>query len=458
LKLNVKAFSRRYSWGDVMVKKVIIMGAAGRDFHNFNVFFRDNERYRVVAFTAAQLPEIAGRIYPPELAGRLYPEGIPIYPEEDLPKLIKEHSVDLVVFAYSDVSHQYVMERAAITQANGADFMLLGPKSTMLESEKPVIAVTAVRTGAGKSPTSRRVSKILRERGLRVSVVRHPMPYGDLRKQVVQKFTSLEDLDRYNATIEEREDYEPHLKIGNIVLAGVDYEKILREAEREGDVILWDGGNNDFPFFKPDLLITVVDPLRAGHELTYWPGSVNVRMADIIVISKVDTACFSDVEEVLKNVKTVNPKARIITAAIPFLVDKPELVSGKKVIVVEDGPTVTHGEMGYGAGYLLARRLGAEILDPRPYAVGSIKEIYEKYKQLGPVLPAMGYSDRQMRELEETINAVPADSVVLGTPTDLGRYLKVNKPVAHVKYELQEIGPLTLEDIIEEFLEKVGLR
>ncbi len=438
-----------------MVRKVIIMGAAGRDFHNFNVFFRDNEDYRVVAFTAAQLPEIAGRTYPPELAGRLYPEGIPIVPEEELPKLIEENDVDLVVFSYSDVSHQYIMERAALAQAHGADFMLLGPKSTMLEASKPVIAVTAVRTGAGKSPTSRRVSQILKARGLKVAVVRHPMPYGDLRKQVVQKFTSLDDLDRYEATIEEREDYEPHIRLGNVVLAGVDYEKVLREAEKEGDVILWDGGNNDFPFFKPDLMITVVDPLRAGHELTYWPGSVNVRMADVIIVSKVDTACNEQVEEVLSNVRKVNPKAKVIMAAVPFIVDKPNLVSGKRVVVVEDGPTVTHGEMGYGAGYLISKRLGAEIVDPRPYVTGSYKEVYEKYTHLREVLPAVGYSKRQIKELEDILNRIPADSIVLGTPTDLGRYLKVNKPTVHVKYELQEIGPLTLEDVIDEFLKEV---
>ncbi|MCC6029194.1 MAG: cyclic 2,3-diphosphoglycerate synthase [Candidatus Korarchaeum sp.] len=440
-----------------MVRRVVIMGAAGRDFHNFNVFFRNNENYRVVAFTAAQLPNIAGRIYPPELAGPLYPDGIPIYPEEDLPKIIRENDVDLVVFSYSDVSHQYIMERAAIAQANGADFMLLGPKSTMLKSNKPVIAVTAARTGAGKSPTSRRVSKILKARGLRVSVVRHPMPYGDLRKQIVQRFASLEDLDRHNATIEEREDYEPHLRIGNIVYAGVDYEKILREAEKESDVILWDGGNNDFPFYKPDLMITVVDPLRAGHELTHWPGSVNVRMADVIIVSKVDTACYSDIEKVIMNVERVNPRAKIITAAIPYTVDKPELIEGKRVIVVEDGPTVTHGDMGFGAGYLMARKLRAEIIDPRPYAVGSIKETYEKYTHLSQVLPAVGYGEAQMKELEETINKSPAEAVVLGTPTDISRYLKINKPAVHVYYELQEIGSPTLEDVIDEFLKRVGL-
>lgn len=438
-----------------MVRRVVIMGAAGRDFHNFNVFFRNDERYEVVAFTAAQLPNIAGRVYPPELAGPLYPNGIPIYPEEELPRIIREKEVDLVVFSYSDVSHQYVMERAALAQACGADFMLLGPKSTMLKSNKPVIAVTAVRTGAGKSPTSRRVSRILRSKGLRVSVVRHPMPYGDLRKQIVQRFASLEDLDRYNATIEEREDYEPHLRLGNVVFAGVDYEKILREAERESDIILWDGGNNDFPFYKPDLMITVVDPLRAGHELTYWPGSVNVRMADVVIVSKVDTACYSDVEKVMSNVEKVNPRAKVITAAIPYTVDRPELVERKMVIVVEDGPTVTHGDMGFGAGYLMARKLKAEVIDPRPYAVGSIRETYEKYPHLSQVLPAVGYGENQMRELEETINRSPAEAVVLGTPTDISRYLRINKPAVHVYYELQEIGPLTLEDVVNEFLERV---
>ncbi|HDM92498.1 MAG TPA: GTPase [Candidatus Korarchaeota archaeon] len=441
------------------VRRVVIMGAAGRDFHNFNVFFRDNPNYRVVAFTAAQLPEIWGRKYPPELAGSLYPDGIPILKEEDLPEIIERENVDLVVFAYSDVSHQYLMERAAIAQAAGANFMLLGPKSTMLKSNKPVIAVTAARTGAGKSPTSRRVVSILREKGLRVVVIRHPMPYGDLRRQVVQRFASLEDLDKHECTIEEREDYEPHIKMGSVVYAGVDYEKILREAEKEADVILWDGGNNDFPFYVPDLWITVVDPLRAGHELTYWPGSVNVRAADVIVISKVNVASADDIELVRANVIRVNPKATIVEAAMPLTVDAPELIRGKRVLVVEDGPTVTHGEMGFGAGYMAAKRFGAaEIVDPRPYAVGSIKEAFEKYTHLGPVLPAVGYSERQMRELEETINNADADSVILGTPTDLSRYLRIDKPAVHVRYELQEIGRPNLEDVIDEFLSKVGLR
>ena len=441
------------------VRRVVIMGAAGRDFHNFNVFFRDNPDYRVVAFTAAQLPDIWGRKYPPELAGSLYPDGIPILREEDLPEIIRREKVDLVVFAYSDVSHQYLMERAAIAQAAGADFMLLGPESTMLKSNKPVIAVTAVRTGAGKSPTSRRVAAILKERGLKVAVIRHPMPYGDLRKQIVQRFASLEDLDRHECTIEEREDYEPHIKMGNVVFAGVDYEKILREAEKEADVILWDGGNNDFPFYVPDLWITVADPLRAGHELTYWPGSVNVRAADVVIISKENVASADQIECVRSNVMKVNPGATIIEAAMPLTVDAPELIKGKRVLVVEDGPTVTHGEMGYGAGYMAARRFGAaEIVDPRPYAVGSIRETYQKYTHLGPVLPAVGYSDRQMRELEETINNADADTVILGTPTDLSRYLRIDKPAVHVRYELQEIGRPNLEDVIDEFLSKVGLR
>ena len=441
------------------VRRVVIMGAAGRDFHNFNVFFRDNPDYRVVAFTAAQLPDIWGRKYPPELAGSLYPDGIPILREEDLPEIIRREKVDLVVFAYSDVSHQYLMERAAIAQAAGADFMLLGPESTMLKPNKPVIAVTAVRTGAGKSPTSRRVAAILKERELKVAVIRHPMPYGDLRKQIVQRFASLEDLDRHECTIEEREDYEPHIKMGNVVFAGVDYEKILREAEKEADVILWDGGNNDFPFYVPDLWITVADPLRAGHELTYWPGSVNVRAADVVIISKENVASADQIECVRSNVMKVNPGATIIEAAMPLTVDAPELIKGKRVLVVEDGPTVTHGEMGYGAGYMAARRFGAaEIVDPRPYAVGSIGETYQKYTHLGPVLPAVGYSDRQMRELEETINNADADTVILGTPTDLSRYLRIDKPAVHVRYELQEIGRPNLEDVIDEFLSKVGLR
>ncbi|HIE24205.1 MAG TPA: GTPase [Candidatus Korarchaeota archaeon] len=440
-----------------MPRKVVIMGAAGRDFHNFNVFFRDNPDYQVVAFTAAQLPGIANRIYPPELAGPKYPKGIPIVPEEELPLLIEEKGVDLVVFAYSDISFNYIMERASIAQACGADFMLLGPRSTMLKSEKPVIAVTAARTGSGKSQTSRRVSKILRERDLKVAVVRHPMPYGDLRKEVVQRFETLEDLDKSECTIEEREDYEPHLRIGNVVYAGVDYEKILRLAEKEADIILWDGGNNDFPFYEPDLLITVVDPLRAGHELTYWPGSVNVRMADVIIINKVDSASRDQIEQVRRNVVSVNNKAVIVEAASPLIVDRPDLIKGRKVVVLEDGPTITHGEMSTGVGYIAARKFGAsEIVDPRPWLKGSLEEAYKTYKHIGPVLAAVGYGKIQMKELEEVLNSIPADSVILGTPTDLSRYLNLNKPVVHVRYELQEIGSPNLDEILSDFLSKKG--
>ncbi|RLG47780.1 MAG: GTPase [Thermoproteota archaeon] len=440
-----------------MVRKVVIMGAAGRDFHNFNVFFRDNPDYQVIAFTAAQLPGIAGRTYPPELAGPRYPNGIPIISEEELPKLIEEKGVDLVVFSYSDISFNYIMERASIAQSSGADFMLLGPKSTMLKSEKPVIAVTAARTGSGKSQTSRKVARILKGKGLKVVVIRHPMPYGDLRKQEVQRFETLEDLDRHECTIEEREDYEPHLRMGNVVYAGVDYEKILRRAEKEADIILWDGGNNDFPFYKPDLMITVVDPLRAGHELTYWPGSVNVRMADVIVINKVDSASRDQIEEVRQNVVSVNKKAIIVEAASPLIVDRPDLIRDRKVVVLEDGPTITHGEMPTGVGYIAARKFGAsEIIDPRPWLKGSLKEAYENYRHIGPVLAAVGYGKSQMKELEDVLNSIPADSVILGTPTDLSRYLNLNKPVVHVRYELQEIGSPNMDEIISDFLSRRG--
>jgi len=440
-------------------KKVIIMGAAGRDFHNFNVYFRDNPEYEVVAFTAAQLPNIAGRKYPPELAGKLYPNGIPIYPEEELPELIKKFDVDEVVFSYSDVSHEYVMHKASLALACGADFKLLGPKSTMLKSEKPVVSVCAVRTGAGKSPTSRKVCKILRELGYKVVVVRHPMPYGDLRKQVCQRFASLEDLDKYECTIEEREDYEPHIRNGFVVYAGVDYEKILREAEKETDVILWDGGNNDLPFFKPDLHIVVTDPHRAGHELKYHPGEANLRMADVVIINKVDTASKENVEKVERNVKLVNPEAIIVKTACPLVIDQPELVEGKRVLCVEDGPTVTHGEMPLGAGGFAVKKYKIkEIVDPRPWAVGSIKETFEKYPHLGPVLPAMGYGEKQMKELEETINACDCDVVVLGTPTDLRRYLKLNKPAVRVTYEIEEVSKPTLKKVLEEFMNRLESR
>ncbi len=439
-----------------MRKKVVIMGAAGRDFHNFNVYFRDNEEYEVVAFTATQIPDIEGRLYPPELAGSLYPDGIPIYPEDELPDLIRKHQVDIVVFAYSDVPHTYVMDRASIALANGADFMLMGINHTMLKSNKPVIAVGAVRTGSGKSQTTRKIAEILKEKGVKVSVIRHPMPYGDLRKQIVQRFASLEDLDRYNCTIEEREEYEPHILRGNVVYAGVDYAKILEQAEKESDIILWDGGNNDFPFYKPDLFVVVADPLRPGHEKTYHPGETNVQLADVVVINKVDTACSDDVEKVRQSIKSINPNAVIVDAASPIFVKDPSLIRNKTVVVVEDGPTLTHGEMGFGAGVVAANRFGAkEIVDPRPYAVGSIKEAYSKYPQLQNLVPALGYSERQLKELEETLNNTPADTIVVATPIDLGRVLKLNKPYVRVRYELQEIGTPTLDEIIQDFLEKM---
>lgn len=435
--------------------KVIIMGAAGRDFHNFNVYYRYNPRYEVVAFTATQIPGIEKRAYPPELAGPDYPKGIPIYPEEDLPELIKKHGVNEVVFAYSDVSHEYVMHRASVALANGADFRLMGPFATMLEAEVPMVSICAVRTGSGKSQTSRRVTGILREKSFRVVVVRHPMPYGDLAKQVCQRFASREDLDKYECTIEEREEYEPHINNGIIVYAGVDYERILREAEKEADIIVWDGGNNDMPFYKPDLHIVVADPHRPGHEVAYHPGETNVRMADVVVINKVDTADPANVATVRKNVKRLNPNAIIIEAASPITVDKPELIKGKRVLVVEDGPTLTHGNMPYGAGTIAAKRLGAaETVDPRPYAVGSIVKKFEEYPHLGAVLPAIGYGKEQIKELEETINQTPCDVVLIGTPIDLRRVLRLNKPAARAKYELQEIGTPTLDDILKQRFSK----
>jgi len=439
-------------------RRVIIMGAAGRDFHNFNVYFRNNPNYEVVAFTATQIPNIEGRKYPPELAGELYPKGIPIYPESQLEELIRKYDVDEVILAYSDLSYDYVMDRASRALAAGADFRLMGPKSTMLKSSKPVISICAVRTGCGKSQTTRRVVDILRKHGLKVVVVRHPMPYGNLVEQRVQRFASFEDLDKYKCTIEEREEYEPHLRRGVVVYAGVDYEAILREAEKEADVIVWDGGNNDFPFFKPDLHIVVTDPHRAGHEVSYYPGSTNLRMADVVVINKEETAHPENIEKVRENIIRVNPKAIIIDAASPIFVENGEIIRGKKVLVIEDGPTVTHGEMPYGAGYVAARKYGAaEIIDPRPYAVRSIKKTFEEYPHLRNVLPAMGYYGDQIKDLEETINNTPADVVVSATPVDITRLVKVNKPVVRVYYELQEIGTPTLEDVITEFLKKKGL-
>jgi predicted GTPase len=429
--------------------RVIIMGAAGRDFHNFNVYFKKNDAYEVVAFTATQIPWIEERIYPTKFAGAKYPDGIPIYPEERLPELITKHQVDQVVFAYSDVTHEYVMHKASIVLAAGADFRLMAPSVTMLKAEVPVVSVCAVRTGAGKSQTSRTIYQILRNMGYRVVVVRHPMPYGDLTKRVCQRYATLKDIDACKPTIEEREEYEQHVEMGAVVYAGVDYGKILHRAEKEADIIIWDGGNNDTPFFRPDLQIVVADPHRPGHELKYHPGETNLRMADIVVINKVDTADPKNIETVKKNVKATNPRATIIEAASTITVDDPELVKGKRVLVVEDGPTLTHGGMQYGAGTLAAKRLGAEeIVDPRPHAVGSIAETYKKYPHLGAVLPALGYKPSQMRELETTINSTPCDSVVLGTPTDLGKLLKLNKPATRARYELQEIGSLTLKEIL----------
>lgn len=437
-----------------MVRRALIMGAAGRDFHNFNVFFRENPDYEVVAFTAAQISdldsgaEIEKRIYPPELAGDKYPEGIQIYPEQMLEELIERLDVDDVFFSYSDVSHNYVMNEASRVQAAGANFTLLGPDATMLRSEKPLISVCATRTGSGKSPVSRWLVPKLKERGHRVIVIRHPMPYGVLVRQRVQRFETLKDLDRHDCTIEEREDYEPHIERGAIVFAGVDYEAVLREAEKEADIIVWDGGNNDFPFYHPSLHIVVVDPHRAGHELSYYPGETNLRMADIAVVSKVNTADPKKIEEVEANIRMANPKAQIVRAAIVITAESEEGIRGKRVLVVEDGPTVTHGGMSYGAATIKARELGASIVDPRPYARGSIKNIFKQYPHLEKVLPAVGYSDTQMEELSKTINETPCDLVLLGTPTDIRRYLDVDKPVVRVRYELQESVPGELEKAI----------
>jgi predicted GTPase len=430
--------------------RVIIMGAAGRDFHNFNVFFREREEYEVVAFTATQIPDIEGRVYPPELAGKLYPEGIPIYPEEELENLIKENGVDQVIFAYSDVPHEYVMHKASEAMAAGADFRLMGPKTTMLKSEKPVVAVCAVRTGVGKSQTTRRVCDTLKRMGKKVVAVRHPMPYGDLAKQACQRFASYEDMDRHNCTIEEREEYEPHIDRGIVVYAGVDYERILREAEKEADVIVWDGGNNDIPFFVPDIHIVLIDPHRPGHEMRYHPGETNLRMAHVVVINKIDTAHPEGVAEVRKSIEALNPKATVIDGASPIFVEDISLIKNKRVMVVEDGPTLTHGEMTYGAGVIAAKKFGAkELVDPREYAVNSIKDTYMKYPHIGTLLPAMGYGKKQIRDLEETINRADCDTVVIGTPIDLTKLTQLNKPSVRVRYELQEIGKPTLEDVLK---------
>ena len=430
--------------------RTLIMGAAGRDFHNFNTFFRGNKDYEVVAFTATQIPNIEGRKYPAELAGELYLAGIPIYPESQLADLIRDEKIDQVVFAYSDVPYEYVMHKASLVNATGADFRLMGTKETQIKSTKPVVAVCAVRTGSGKSQTTRRVSLILRDMGYKVAAIRHPMPYGNLVKQRVQRFANYSDLDKHECTIEEREEYEPHLDNGVIVYAGVDYEAILREAEKEVDIVLWDGGNNDFSFYVPDLLIVVADPHRPGHEKKYYPGETNVRMADVFVINKVDTANPEDVITVRNNLYDLNPDAIVIEGASPLFVDDPDAIRGKRVLVVEDGPTLTHGEMAYGAGYVAARRFGAgEIVDPRPFAVDSIKATYEKYPNTGTILPAMGYGDAMMRDLEATINKSDVDLVISGTPIDLTRVIKINKPLQRVRYELQEIGEPTLTTILK---------
>lgn len=436
-----------------MKQKVIIMGAAGRDFHNFNTYFRDNDNYEVVAFTATQIPDIHGRKYPAALAGKLYPEGIPIYDEAELENLIKTHNVDQVVFAYSDVSNQGVMEKAALAMASGADFRLMGPKTTMLKSKVPVVAVCAVRTGVGKSQTTRRIAKILNSFGKNVVAVRHPMPYGDLAKQACQRFAAYEDLDKHECTIEEREEYEPHLDEGCVVYAGVDYQEILRQAEQEADVILWDGGNNDFPFYRPDVMITLVDPHRPGDELTYHPGATNLRLADIVIINKIETSHPENVEIVRANIQKINPDAVIVDAASPIFIENSSLIRGKRVLVVEDGPTLTHGNMSYGAGAIGARKYGAkELIDPRPYAVGSIKETFDKYNHLSYILPAMGYSKTQLEELEQTIAKVDAEVVVIGTPIDLRKVLNIKQPTVRVRYELQEIGEPNLEDLLKTML------
>ena len=445
-----------------MKKNVIIIGAAGRDFHNFNTYFRGNADYNVVAFTAAQIPDIDGRKYPKELAGEdLYPAGIPIHAEEDLPRLIKELKVDDCVFSYSDVPYPRVMNLSAVVNAAGANFLLLGPRDTMVASTKPVIAVGATRTGCGKSQTSRRIIEILMEKGLKVVAVRHPMPYGDLNAQKVQRFATVEDLKKHKCTIEEMEEYEPHVVRGNVIYAGVDYEAILREAEKDPngcDVILWDGGNNDFPFYKPDLMIGVADPLRPGAEVSYYPGEVVARMSDVIVINKIDSASLENINAVRANLAKVNPGAIIVDGASPLTVDKPELIRGKKVLVVEDGPTLTHGEMKIGAGVVAALKHGAgELVDPRPYTVGKLSETFRIYPNIGTLLPAMGYGDEQVRDLEKTIENTPCDAVVIATPIDLSRIVKINKPKVKVGYDLQEIGTPNLSGILDEFVKKHNL-
>ena len=425
-----------------------------RVYHNFNVFYRDNKNYEVVAFTVAQIPE-KNRCYPKELSGKLYPKGIPIFHEKVLPQLIQKFKVNEVVLAYSDLSYPEVMHKASIVLSRGADFKLMGPTATMLESKKFVISICAVRTGAGKSPTTRKICQILKARGMKFVVIRHPMPYGNLKEMAVQRFSTKSDLSKYDTTIEEREEYEPLIEAGNVVYAGVDYEKILRQAEKEAEIIVFDGGNNDLPFIKPNLHIVIADARRPGHELLYYPGEANVMMADVVIVNKIDTANPVDIESVIGNVSMINPKAIIIKAAMPTFVDRPELVRGKRVLTIEDGPTLTHGGLSFGAASIIAKSLGAYVISPRDKAVGSIREIYSEYPHLGAVLPAMGYSKKQMDELEQTINAVECDSVLIGTPVDLRNLLNINKPAARVRYEIQEIGRPNLEDVLTKFLRKI---
>jgi predicted GTPase len=446
-----------------MKQNVVIIGAAGRDFHNFNTYFRGKAEYNVVAFTAAQIPDIDGRAYPKELAGQdLYPNGIPIYAEYDLAQIIKDNKVDLCVFSYSDVPYPRVMNVSAIVNAAGANFMLLGPKDTMVKSTKPVIAIGATRTGCGKSQTSRRVVELLMAKGLKVVAVRHPMPYGDLNAQKVQRFATVEDLKFHKCTIEEMEEYEPHVVRGNVIYAGVDYEAILRAAENDPDgcdVVLWDGGNNDFPFYKPDLTICVADPLRPGAEVSYYPGEVMARISDVIIINKIDSACLDDINIVRDNIAKINPTAIVIDGASPLTVDKPELIRGKRVLVVEDGPTLTHGEMKIGAGVVAARKFGAaELVDPRPYTTGKLSETFRIYPNIGTLLPAMGYGDEQIADLQATINNTPCDAVVIATPIDLKRIVKIDKPTVKVGYDLQEIGFPNLQGIIDDFIQKHNLK
>lgn len=440
-------------------RRVIILGAAGRDFHNFNTYFRNNPAYKVMSFTATQIPDIDGRKYPAELAGNLYPQGIPIYSEQELPQLIEKFQVNDCVFSYSDVPYSRVMSVGAQVNACGASFTMLGPADTMIKSTKPVIAVGAIRTGCGKSQTSRRIIEILIEKGLKVVAVRHPMPYGDLVKQRVQRFATVADLEKHNCTIEEMEEYEPHVVRGNVIYAGVDYEDILRAAEKDPDgcdVILWDGGNNDFPFYKPDLMVTVTDPHRAGHEKLYYPGEITLRIADIVIINKIDTSSPEKIEEVRKNIASLNPKAVVVDGASPIRVDNPDIIRGKKVLVIEDGPTLTHGEMKIGAGTVAAQKFGASLLvDPRPFAVGKLAETFKIYPAIGTLLPAMGYGQQQLSDLEATINKTDCDAVIIGTPIDLNRLIKINKPNTRVYYDLQEIGKPDLNDLLNDFVKKV---